>query len=172
MQLGRNHLTWSIDGVLTTRVSDLDTKVSKAAISSLPFINIAYGGLHASGWNHFFSSWQEQLLWRISSVVVMAAGVLIPLCWLCADWPQRWFPDRPPDWHPPQRRRWVRNILVFLGISIGVVLGLVAGCVLAAVIYGYCACRLFLVVEAFIGLRELPADVYITPSWSQLLPHL
>jgi hypothetical protein len=115
--------------------------------------------------------------------VVMAAGVLLPLCgfciFLCAYWLERWFPDGPPDWllihddwRPFERKYWVLNILEFLGNILGVVLFLVAICVLVAVGYGYCACRLFLVVEAFIGLRELPADVYITPSWSQLRPHL
>jgi len=36
----------------------------------------------------------------------------------------------------------------------------------------YCSCRVFLVVEAFISIRELPIDAYKTPAWSQLLPHL
>ena len=36
----------------------------------------------------------------------------------------------------------------------------------------YCAARAFIVVEAFISLRSLPADAYKTPNWTAWLPHL
>jgi hypothetical protein len=36
----------------------------------------------------------------------------------------------------------------------------------------YAVARLYLVVEAFINLRNVPMTVYDTPAWTQLLPHL
>jgi hypothetical protein len=36
----------------------------------------------------------------------------------------------------------------------------------------YCAARAFVVVEAFISLRSLPADAYRTPNGTAWLPHL
>jgi len=36
----------------------------------------------------------------------------------------------------------------------------------------YVSCRLYLVVGAYVSIRELPLDAYRTPEWSQLLPHL
>lgn len=32
--------------------------------------------------------------------------------------------------------------------------------------------RVYLVVEAFASLREVPVAVYVTPEWTDLLPHL
>lgn len=123
-------------------------------------VSMAYGGLHASGWNHFFSSWQEQLLWRISSVMVIVPGVLACLIifwdWLEGHWRWNW------HWHwHVGIPKFLKDVLKWGGI-----------CAVVLVVAAYCACRVYLVVEAFIGLRELPAGVYLTPSWSQLLPHL
>ncbi|KAI9765430.1 MAG: hypothetical protein M1840_007388 [Geoglossum simile] len=36
----------------------------------------------------------------------------------------------------------------------------------------YVAARVFLVIECFISLRELPVEAYQTPIWTQYLPHL
>jgi len=36
----------------------------------------------------------------------------------------------------------------------------------------YALARVYLVVEAVISLRSLPANAYDTPDWSQLIPHL
>lgn len=34
----------------------------------------------------------------------------------------------------------------------------------------YVLCRLYMVVEMFINLRAVPADVYRVPQWSQYFP--
>ena len=34
-----------------------------------------------------------------------------------------------------------------------------------------CAARCFIVVEAFVSIRSLPASAYETPKWSSILPH-
>jgi predicted permease len=36
----------------------------------------------------------------------------------------------------------------------------------------YIAARLFLVIEAFISVRQMPLGVYVTISWSNYIPHL
>lgn len=45
-----------------------------------------------------------------------------------------------------------------------------------AIYYSLAACcvvsRLFLVVESFVSLREVPVEVYQTPDFTQLIPHL
>jgi hypothetical protein len=36
----------------------------------------------------------------------------------------------------------------------------------------YIFARIFLVLEAFISIRQLPIAAYKTPDWTQLIPHL
>ena len=36
----------------------------------------------------------------------------------------------------------------------------------------YVGARLYILIEAFISLRDLPAAAYQTPSWTPWLPHL
>ena len=31
--------------------------------------------------------------------------------------------------------------------------------------------RAFIVIEAFVSIRQLPLAAYETPSWSQIMPH-
>lgn len=38
--------------------------------------------------------------------------------------------------------------------------------------YFFAFARLFLVIEAFISLRELPVEAYLASSWAQFIPHL
>ncbi|KAH7357307.1 hypothetical protein BKA65DRAFT_534990 [Rhexocercosporidium sp. MPI-PUGE-AT-0058] len=51
---------------------------------------------------------------------------------------------------------------IVLGLAAPLVVGLLA----------YIPARIFLVVEAFASLRNLPVEVYQTPDWTQLIPHL
>jgi hypothetical protein len=41
-----------------------------------------YGGLHCLAWNSVFPFYVQQLLWRISSVIIMAAGIPALVCYL------------------------------------------------------------------------------------------
>lgn len=36
----------------------------------------------------------------------------------------------------------------------------------------YASARIFLVVEAFISIRQLPVAAYCSPGWTQVIPHL
>jgi hypothetical protein len=48
----------------------------------------------------------------------------------------------------------------------------IVGVILIPAGFLYCCCRIFLVVEAFISIRDLPIDAYKTPEWTQFLLHL
>lgn len=41
-------------------------------------VSLIYGGLHCLAWNAPFASTQETILWRLSSVVIAASGLLVP----------------------------------------------------------------------------------------------
>ncbi|KAF8811620.1 hypothetical protein BYT27DRAFT_7183765 [Phlegmacium glaucopus] len=126
----------------------------------------AYGGLHALKWNDFFPSWPECLLWRISCVVVVAGGATIPLLFDSSEVLISY--SKSVD----------RSAAIQTNKAMDVLAGLLR--VIACVIFvlgvfitiGYVFCRAYLVVEAFISIRELPIEAYQTPTWTQLIPHL
>ncbi|KAJ4184030.1 hypothetical protein NW767_013373 [Fusarium falciforme] len=118
-----------------------------------------YGGVHLTAWNWTFPTYTEDLLWRVSCLCV---AVALP-AFFCASW-------------------------VLVGISV-ILHTLVEPCFglrkkwasrafkdplrvySACVAIIYVCCRVFIVVEAFVALRQVPVGVYISPSWVQMVPH-
>ena len=133
----------------------LDGYVSSVSFALvLAFVSAAYGGLHASAWNNFFPTWHECLMWRISALAVAAAGITAAFVLLLR---------KPIEsvLNSGSNYQWVDEAF-FWAIMITVPM----------VWLFYCGCRMFLVAEAFISIRKLPIDVYKTPAWTQLIPHL
>ena len=112
---------------------------------------IVYGGLHALAWFAHFHSPTEQLLWRISSAVVMGG---IPT--FVAIWKLFFSFVGVPDMNSLIG---LRNFAPLLVLS----------CLIAI---AYVLARLYLVVECFIQLSHLPAGVYEEPEWSAYFPHI
>lgn len=133
---------------------------------------IAYGGIHAAAWRDHFPTLIEKRLWRVSCIYISSLGV--------ATWPivaglhaletaylkgsRAWQPE--PMWRDfirsfsPGSHQY-RRYLFYPGAIL-----------LAMGVLGYLAARVYLVVEAFISLRSVPASAYHTPDWTQYLPHL
>ena len=115
----------------------------------------AYGAVHLTAWNDHFPSLAEKWLWRLSSLYIGFCGGL----WIIlnsvaqAYGPLNAFWQR---WMDGGGRRW-QNVLI--GVPV-VICGL-------SLIFA----RAFIVVEAFISIRELPKGAYDTPIWSQVFPH-
>ena len=107
---------------------------------------LVYGGLHALAWFAHFDSITEQLLWRISACVVMGG---VPVILALINLTENYLDHLS------------HYVFVYLGwIFIG--LGLLA----------YVLARAYLVVECFINLSHLPAEVYDVPTWSTYFPHI
>ncbi|KAF2466062.1 uncharacterized protein BDR25DRAFT_377739 [Lindgomyces ingoldianus] len=118
--------------------------------------SMAYGAIHVSAWDYFFPSAVEKLLWRLSSVWVTFCAAW----WLMTNLLAHLLPAIDQFWNAFNERR--------LGpFWTGLVVGLCTVCGVS-----YVASRMFLVVEAFVSIREVPVRVYDTPSWSQVFPHL
>lgn len=107
---------------------------------------LAYGGLHALAWFAHFASTTDQLLWRISACVVMS-GVPVGLVLL----------------------RFTDGYLMYLPHLFFYRFG---GTVMGLVLLAYVLARGYLVVECFINLSHLPAEVYNVPTWSGYFPHI
>ena len=114
---------------------------------------LAYGGLHALAWHAYFKSPTEQQLWRISACIVMGGMALILLTVKFA----------------------VRIIKTFAYLTNFIHLGLdqeVHLLLLRLLLLAYILARAYLVVECFINLAHLPAEVYDVPTWASYFPHI
>lgn len=120
------------------------------------FVSIGFGAVHVCAWNEFFPTVYEQVLWRASGLFISGSGALWLLIHLLA------------HKYKGVDRYWERvlnNEASWFSYAVLGVLCTVCG-------FCYVFARLFLVVEAFISIRSLPADAYDTPSWTSLIPHL
>ncbi|KAM0714818.1 hypothetical protein Q7P37_009282 [Cladosporium fusiforme] len=115
-----------------------------------------YGAIHMAGWNDSFPTSVEMWFWRASAAYLVFSGLLWAFInlldflsgsvWLY--WYEILAGDRPRRSHS----------LIF---------GL---CILGGSLY--VVARVYLVVEAFISLRALPAATYASPAWILTVPHL
>ena len=115
---------------------------------------LLYGGLHAAAFNGHFPSSVERILWRVSTVYI-ASGIFVAmfLSALSTDEPEE---------QPAEKDYSLLQLIVlpfFILLYIG---GIIT----------YIAARIFVVVECFISLREVPPAMYQTPIWTQYIPHL
>ncbi|QDS70094.1 hypothetical protein FKW77_005027 [Venturia effusa] len=120
------------------------------------FATIAYGAIHTAAWNSYFPSTLEKWLWHASSIYVAFSGMV----WVVINVAAKIFPGIDALWMRFLHRKtfWLTDVVIILLCTI---------CGLA-----YIFSRAYLVVEAFVSLRELPKGAYETPSWTQVLPHL
>ncbi|CAJ2506397.1 Uu.00g005270.m01.CDS01 [Anthostomella pinea] len=118
--------------------------------------NFCYGGIHAAAWNEHFPSEAEMWLWRASAVYIgFCGGLRVVLNFIVARVPalnQFW-----EHWMGGKKTWWQS---FSLGINVFV-------CGLSLVL-----AHMFIVIEAVISIRELPASAYETPQWTDLFPHL
>ena len=119
-------------------------------------VSVAYGGLHAAAWNSYFPSTAEAFMWRSSAVWIASCGVLwVSINWLAHE-------------SKSVKEYWARVVTLEAHWTSYLVLGIV--CSMCGIAYVYA--RVFLVVEAFISIRQLQIAVYNTPTWTQLISHL
>ena len=122
------------------------------ALFVVTLIATIFGAIHSIAWSFQFPSPTEQLLWRISSLAITSAPVLIlgfslnltiellpDDCCICV----------------------MGGIMMFFSF-----LGLIALSIL------YILARVTLLVLAFTSLRSLPPNTYRTVNWTTFIPHI
>jgi hypothetical protein len=128
----------------------LEDSISQVIV--IIFVTCIYGALHAICWHSHFPSRAEQWLWRTSSLVIAAApGVTVPPLLITA---------------------FLRRLQRQNGMTIATAFGMLALGLTIGIVSSYIVARIFILVEAFISLRNLPAGAYQTPSWTAWLLHL
>ncbi|KAI0416308.1 hypothetical protein F5X98DRAFT_388081 [Xylaria grammica] len=117
-------------------------------LAALVIPPLIHSTVHLLGWNFAYPSSIEQLLWRISAVAlasVSAVGIgIIHML----------------DLFGYQGRYNLAWCTKFLDLF----LGFLVLCLVTA--------RLYIIIEAIISLRNLPADVFVTVDWTDFLPHV
>lgn len=118
--------------------------------------SMAYGAIHVAAWDYFFPTSLEQLFWHLSSVWVTFCAAF----WLLTNMLAHLFPFIDRVWVAYNERKlsWFwSGVITLLCILCGV---------------SYIVSRAYLVIEAFVSIRLVPSEVYRTPVWSQVFPHL
>lgn len=118
--------------------------------------SMAFGAIHVAAWDYFFPTSLEQLFWHLSSVWVTFCAAF----WLMTNMLAHLFPVIDHVWIAYNKRKlnwcWF-GVITFLCILCGA---------------SYIVSRAYLVIEAFVSIRLVPSNVYQTPAWSQIFPHL
>ncbi|KAF9471913.1 hypothetical protein BDN70DRAFT_845003, partial [Pholiota conissans] len=109
-----------------------------------------FGGIHCIGWNYFFLSHAEVIIWRVSSILITAVPGIMAIA----------------------------AIALYIGATqpafcnIGEFVGGLLLIVAAAGTIPYLVARILLLVEAFISLRDLPPTALLAVRWTSFLPHV
>lgn len=120
------------------------------------FGTIVYGAIHTAAWRSYFPTVAEKWLWHSSSIWVAISGVI----WLLVNLIAKLYPPIDEFWIAFQKRKthwgwdWLFGPL----------------CAVCGLMYIFA--RAYLVIEAFISIRQLPVTAYNQPGWVQAIPHL
>ncbi|WYZ35281.1 hypothetical protein EsH8_I_001557 [Colletotrichum jinshuiense] len=130
--------------------------------SVLALTAAAYGGLHLSGWVDHFPTPIERTMWLVASLIIACSGVALWVFFLARQiWPQ--FDVFVSGAAPGTRLTGAAFQKPWMKRS--------KSLVLCSILVVFAVARVFLVVEAFVSLREAPAALYQTPEWSDFFPH-
>ncbi|KAF2193614.1 hypothetical protein K469DRAFT_549960 [Zopfia rhizophila CBS 207.26] len=141
--------------------------------SCLCFGTMVYASIHMTGWNFHFPTRVEQILWRVSSLILLGATVAF---WILESLAMGWrygggqelftrlFTQRskssPQEYshETPFEPRELPLAWEFWSIF--------------PIAFIYAAARVYILVEALLGLRSLPLSAYLTVDWASLFPHI
>jgi hypothetical protein len=116
-------------------------------------VGLIYGGVHLAAWNDTFPSYAEKVLWQIAAIVTAIAWSAFVVQVALGNLLERFILNR------PQNKTLNKMISKVCGIFWGV---------------GFVPCllvRLYLLVESFASIRQLPLGSYQIPIWSNVWPH-
>uniref|UniRef100_U4LQ61 Uncharacterized protein n=1 Tax=Pyronema omphalodes (strain CBS 100304) TaxID=1076935 RepID=U4LQ61_PYROM len=117
----------------------------------------AYGGVHLAAWNFEFPTNAEKLIWRITCIITMVGTAV------------SWYILYLYTIYVVHLRDQSRGLLEMLGESNH--RRKIAMIVTAIVSLFFILARIVITIMSFISLRKVPAGVYATVQWNDLIPH-
>jgi len=124
-------------------------------------VTIAYFGIHLAGWNFVFPFRVEQVLWRVSCLVLLGMLIFylcaIALGTVMASWLARTF-------FKNNEATTILGAASLLPRWAAILLHL-------PVIIIYCLARSYIIVEGFANLRALPVTAFASVNWANYIPH-
>ena len=122
-------------------------------VNAVSAVAIAFGAIHCAGWRLAFPSHLDAWVWRVSSIIISA----VPPLWAFADHLFYW-------WRGAERHTVLESLLWAIRKSVKIVF--------FAALPLYVAARFALMIEAFIGLRDLSSGALAVVNWSTFIPHI
>lgn len=110
------------------------------------FLAMGFGAIHCVAWNYNFPSETERLLWRTSSVIVVALPFFL------------FIPAVDVMRRSTNVVRWYHDFVFHIMVPLGAVVYLIA--------------RMILIVLPFTSLRSLPSAAYKDIDWTHFVPHI
>lgn len=144
----------------------------------LCFATLLFGGIHVAGWNFSFPTKTERNLWRGSSLLLFGVTAAFWVLETMASWKrlERWkwiylrVVDKKalPDFEKARDERLNRlegrdPTTLPLPWEFWTILPV-------AILYG--VARMYLIVEAFLELRDVDGTVFVNVDWSTYIPHV
>lgn len=134
-------------------------------------IQAIYGGVHLSAWEAAFPSNLEQILWRVSCILIATFTIAVfTIRGIISVWG---IVMEKVNWRhsDPINKRIIAHLLSLLQVS-ETVLALILLLLSLLLILAMGAARCYIVVESFICLRVVPAGVYRAIVWADYIPHI
>ncbi|KAK4201172.1 hypothetical protein QBC40DRAFT_324965, partial [Triangularia verruculosa] len=144
----------------------------------LCFATLLFTAVHVAGWNFSFPTATEKVLWRVSSLILFGVTVAFWVLETAASWIRLgrwkwiylWITDRSalPDLEQAQagklRAKEARDPATLpLAWEFWTI-------TLVALLYG--VARTYLIIAAFLELRDIDATAYMNVRWSMYIPHI
>ena len=128
-------------GMLSSPMAERNSNLLFAAVG------IVFGAIHCIAWSYSFPSHVEQILWRVSCIVIMGVPGAYFLMYIVAAL----------FLHAEYLTYFLQPLLKI---------------VIPPLLSVYCIGRIALFVLAFMSLRALPSGAYETIHWTTFIPHI
>ena len=135
---------------LVNRSSNGPMVLTSKAGFGFPLASLFYGSIHLLVWNRPFRSETDEMLWKVSSLTILASGIPFAL--------GVWWVVLSDD--SIRQRRCQRDLWKLISWLSFVCFALF-----------YASCRAFIIVESFLDVFHLPDSAFEVPQWSQYFPH-